>query len=99
VTDLSESAANTDLPGEVKRVIGIGGDRIEVQGRRVTVNRGSSTAPVHGRTLIVPRNHFFVIGANLGHSCDSRDFGVVDANEIRGRVVAVYRRPWDIRLM
>ena len=42
------------------------------------------------RVKKVSVNSFFVIGDNLGHSTDSRHFGLIKRNEIVGKVLMKY---------
>lgn len=77
----------------IKRVIGLPGDEVEVDHRGVFVNGVRLTEPyvseqdplsrVH--TTVKPA-HFFVLGDNRPRSCDSREFGLVPQDYIRGKV-------------
>lgn len=83
----------------VKRVVGLPGDRIEVRDDvlirngqaveepyiRVAPNRNDSMrdfAPV-----VVPDDHYFMLGDNRRNSRDSRLFGAVSSEALHGRVV------------
>ena len=84
----------------VKRVIGIPGDEIDIEDGRVFVNDepvedGRTTRP-RGSTdfpLTVDDGAYFVLGDNRGASNDSRSWGLVEAEDIVGRVMARY---WPI---
>lgn len=77
----------------IKRVIGLPGDEVEVDHRGVFVNGERLAEPyvdeqdpmsrVH--TTVKPA-HFFVLGDNRPRSCDSREFGLVPQDYIRGKV-------------
>ena len=88
----------------IKRVIGVGGDRIEVIDKKVYVNDVALDEPytIHKDPgteenirdnfgpFIVPHNSFFVMGDNRDESYDSRFWGVVDLEEIKGRAFIMY---------
>ena len=88
----------------IKRVIGVGGDKIEIKNKIVYVNDVPLTEPytVHKDSGIedsqrdnfgpftVPRNSFFVMGDNRDQSYDSRFWGVVDMSEIKGKAFIMY---------
>ncbi len=85
---------NVDL---IKRVIGVPGDLIVIDGKTVRVNgvllnEPYIMAPVNplGSRLIVPPNEYFVMGDNRPVSDDSRDWGFVPKNYIVGKAVLVY---------
>jgi signal peptidase I len=83
----------------VKRVIGIGGDTVDVAGDVITVNGAPEQFPHKIMTsgesrpvehLVVPHGQLFVAGDNRGISEDSRYVGTFPAGSVRGKVVAIY---------
>ncbi|UCD36579.1 MAG: signal peptidase I [Nitrospiraceae bacterium] len=88
----------------IKRVIGVGGDKVEVRDKVVYVNDTALDEPyvIHNDPvtegaprdnfgpLIVPRRSLFVMGDNRDQSYDSRYWGVVDMSEIRGKAFIMY---------
>jgi signal peptidase I len=78
----------------VKRVVGLPGDRIGMHGGTLFVNGEPHDSygciqdqqDLPERT--VPPQHYFVLGDNRPISCDSRDFGLVAAELLKGRVRA-----------
>jgi signal peptidase I len=82
----------------VKRVVGLPGDTIAVEGDSVTVNGAKESfphqilaGPVRVRlTVVVPPDTVFLCGDNRVVSLDSRFIGPLPVSNIHGRVVAVW---------
>ena len=88
----------------IKRVIGVGGDKIEIRNKIVYVNDAPldeqyiihSDLNIEGPPrdnfgpFIVPRRSFFVMGDNRDQSFDSRFWGIVDMDEIKGKAFIMY---------
>ena len=83
----------------VKRIVALGGDRVNVSGNMITVNgageqfphmiiNGGATQPVEQVT--VPAGQIFVAGDNRDVSLDSRFVGTFPVTSIHGRAVAIY---------
>ena len=94
----------------VKRVVGLGGERVEIKsgtikidGRAVTIpgaegidylNKGLFTDP---RMVInIPENEYFMLGDNSPTSIDSRYWGTVSKEFIHGKVLPI-AGPWNKR--
>ena len=79
----------------VKRVIGVGGDVIDVQGGQMTVNGepvpGIASGGDRVYPVTVPTKMLFVMGDHRSVAVDSRmrAFGMVGEDEVAGRLVAV----------
>lgn len=89
----------------IKRVIGVAGDRIDIDKGRVYVNGELLDEPYlpdqfkdrrSCPEVIVPPNSYFLLGDHRNSSSDSRDFGPVDASFIYGKAVFVY---WPVEKM
>lgn len=92
----------------IKRVVGVGGDTIEIKNKVVYVNDTAldESYTVHSDLAIegvprdnfgpftVPRRSFFVMGDNRDQSYDSRFWGIVDMDEIKGKAFIMYWS-WD----
>jgi signal peptidase I len=83
----------------IKRVIGMAGDRIRIEGGEVYVNGQqldeSYVPPEYADTrsypeVVVPAHSFFVLGDHRSMSNDSRDFGAVNQSYIYGKAVFGY---------
>ncbi len=79
----------------VKRIVGLPGDRIALQYGQLYVNGGMApddwTCIVDRDTthdVEVPPGCYFVLGDNRPISCDSREFGLVPQDLLKGRVRA-----------
>ena len=100
-TDDPTSAADESEQNFVKRIIGVEGDIVELEGQRVLVNGellyepyaewGSYSQDVP-LTFLVPEGSLFVLGDNRGNSFDSRfwEDPYVAAEQVVGKASVVY---------
>ncbi len=96
---------STRLPALlVKRIIGLPGDAIVIEDGAVSVNgerlEQSFLTEAGGRLgssdlseLVIPEGHYFVMGDNRDHSCDSRIYGPIPFMRVTGRTSAVIWPP------
>ena len=86
----------------VKRIIGLPGERVSERGGVVFVNGRRLVEPyvdaaLRGRETAswprVTRGHYFVLGDNRTHSCDSRTWGTVPRGNLIGPVTLTYWPP------
>ncbi|PWH15955.1 MAG: signal peptidase I [Anaerolineae bacterium] len=80
----------------IKRVIGLAGDTVTIQGGIVYVNDTPlvepyiSQPPHYTGTWIVPEGHLFVLGDNRNDSSDSHSWGMLPLENIVGKAVLIY---------
>jgi len=93
----------------IKRVIGIGGDKIELKDGLVYLNGtkmiepyvfkeiDDSTQPTEAiigvSTWVVPDGELFLMGDHRSNSADSREFGAVEVTDVIGRA---WLRYWPV---
>ncbi len=95
----------------IKRVVGVGGDRVDIEGNKIYINGKPmedpwgyydaknewrrSLGPVGPfEHVVVPKDHLFVLGDNRDNSQDSRFWGFVNVNEVKGKAFIIYFS-WD----
>lgn len=88
----------------IKRVVGVPGDTLVFTHTSITVNDTLLPSPPNARppfdplltpkertrTIIMPTNHYFVMGDNRSNSYDSRSWGFLPANHIEGAPLFIY---------
>ena len=90
----------------IKRVIGIPGDLLEVKHQKVFINgkpyidafarhtESPSESPLVPRDdfgpILIPDGHLFMMGDNRENSQDSRYWGFLDVNKVRGKALIIY---------
>jgi signal peptidase I len=81
----------------IKRVIGIGGDRVVIRDGAVYLNGRKLREPYANRPTDgageypVPARHLFVLGDNRAQSCDSRVWGPLAVRRVSGVAYEVER--------
>lgn len=105
----SQRACSTATPEEsdqtfIKRVVGVGGDRISIRGGHVVRNGrlqresfinacGDGFGCDFPATITVPEGSFYMMGDNRGASDDSRYWGPVKKDWLIGTAFATYWPP------
>lgn len=89
----------------IKRVIGLPGETVEIRGKEVLVNGKPLDEPyaVYGDwpmgrlgererlgPIVIPPERLFMMGDNRDHSMDSRVWGFLDVNKVKGKAFIVY---------
>jgi len=84
----------------VKRVVGLPGDRVSIRNGALIVNGvevAQGFGPVRDSSAmserVIPPGHYFVLGDNRPISCDSREFGFVARDLLKGKVRARFWPP------
>ncbi|MBI3327760.1 MAG: signal peptidase I [Nitrospinae bacterium] len=93
----------------IKRVVGLPGDRIQVHNHHVYLNGGALKEPFvkldeqmalrsspyrNWGPEVVPPGKLFVMGDNRDNSADSRDWGFLEDEKVKGRAFMIYWS-WD----
>lgn len=85
----------------VKRLIGLPGDKVEVERRQVSVNGEIldepyiADSPRYQVNTTVPPDSYFVLGDNRNNSSDSHSWGPVPDEYVVGKAVLVYWPPQE----
>lgn len=91
----------------IKRIIGLPGEKVSIKNGHVYINNtmlketylpsssytsGGLFLP-NNKEVVVPQDHFFVLGDNRSYSSDSRAWGFVPKRNITGRAWIIYWPP------
>ncbi len=97
----------------IKRLIGVGGDHVEIKNGHVSVNGqlpdskveqniyyyNQGTYGQEGQTIDVPKDSYFVLGDNSSSSHDSRFWGFVPKRLLIGRAICVFWPPRRLQIL
>jgi signal peptidase I len=93
------SAASAREDDYIKRVIGLPGETVTVNGGQVLINGMPITEPyiaeppMYSRTWTIGPNEYFVLGDNRNRSNDSHDWGMLEEDAILGKAWLIYWPP------
>ena len=104
-----KSPGNPDI-SYIKRVVGLPGDRVEIENGSVYINDIKMPEPFPGaathtwegggleenKEYTVPTNSLFVLGDNRPRSSDSREFGFIPLHSVEGQAIFRYFPPDEI---
>lgn len=80
----------------IKRVIGLPGDTVGIQGGMARVNDEPlnepyiAQSPLYSGSWVVPEGHLFVLGDNRNDSSDSHSWGMLPFENIVGKAILIY---------
>ena len=91
----------------IKRIIGLPGEKVSIIDGKVYINGNLLTEDYlspslytagglflpNNKEVVVPENHFFVMGDNRPYSSDSRSWGFVPRENIIGKAWFIYWPP------
>ncbi len=99
----------------IKRTIGLPGEKIQIKHKQVYINDKSlgedykihtdisgieqPTRDMWEKAIIIPQDSYFMMGDNRDSSLDSRFWGPLSKNLIKGKAFIIYWPPWRIRLI
>ena len=104
-------APDTPQKDFIKRLIAVGGEKVQIKDGRIFINgkivdEPSSVRSVYyynsgdygreGRVIEVPKDSYFVMGDNSASSRDSRFWGFVPRKNLLGRAIFIY---WPLHRM
>ncbi len=98
----------------IKRILGLPGENVSIQNGKIHINNEQLDETQYldnhvithggdylqeGTTVSIPSTSYFVAGDNRPNSSDSRDFGPVSKEQIKGKAFFVYFPFTNIRLI
>jgi signal peptidase I len=98
VVFMPPSAVPGDGAVQVKRIVALGGDTVEVRGVQVWLNGKATVEPYlqksgapgpSAKAVKVPKGQFFLMGDNRNNSFDSRYWGCLPLSRLQGKVTAI----------
>lgn len=89
----------------IKRIVGLSGDVVQVEGGHVYVNGQElhepyiAAPPRYSGEWNVGQDQLFVLGDNRNNSSDSQNWGMLPLNEVIGKAILVYWPVDDIGMI
>ena len=79
-----------ELPKKIlKRIIGLPGERFQISGG-VIMLKNERTDPEGATTIVLDPEEYYALGDNREVSIDSRELGLIDKWDIKGKVFGVF---------
>lgn len=80
----------------IKRIVGLPGETIKIERGEIFINNQKIEEPYETQATegtvnaIIGKDEYFVLGDNRGASSDSRTFGVIARNSLKGKAWFIY---------
>jgi len=81
----------------IKRIVGLPGEELEIKNGFLYINDQLipryKFSDINVGKITIPNNSYFLLGDNISNSTDSREWGVINRQDIIGRIFLIY---WSV---